>query len=99
MNHATNRKLIGEIDETMAALARMDRERLEAVEHRLQSMSAEHLAASLARERNAAHEVLEKQLQLRRLLDATAANLKVLASVLSLKMQEEAQREEGSWQR
>ena len=70
--------LASELDEATVALTEFDAERLEAVETRIRTVTAEHLTAG----RESVPELLERHARLGQLLDVTAANLKVLASVL-----------------
>jgi hypothetical protein len=72
--------LTRELDDAVAALTAFDAERLETVETRIRAVTAEHLAAS----REFIPELRERHVQLGQLLDATAANLKVLASVFQV---------------
>ncbi len=73
-------RLTEELDAANDALTALDADRLEVTEQRIRSITAAHLAAS----REQLPELLEKHTLLGRLLDATAANLKVLVSVLNL---------------
>ena len=72
--------LTRDLDEAVAALAVFDAERLETVETRIRAVTAEHLVVS----REFVPELRERHIQLGQLLDVTAANLKVLASVLQV---------------
>jgi hypothetical protein len=72
--------LAGELDEAMVALTTFDVEGLEAMERRIETVTAAHLA----RCSEPLPELLEKHALLGRLLDVTAANLRVLVSVLQL---------------
>lgn len=77
--------LSGELDEAIAALTLLDSERLTAVEDRIRRVTA----AQLAKSRDQLPELMEKHMLLGQLLDVTAANLKVLVSVLSLEARTE----------
>lgn len=80
-----NAPLLRELDQTMAALTVFDLQALEVMEKKIHLVTAKHLAAS----RESLPELLKKQALLSQLLDATAANLKVLVSVLNLEVQME----------
>jgi len=75
--------LTRDLDEAVVALTAFDAERLEAVEMRIRAVTAEHLVAS----REFVPELRERHVQLGQLLDATAANLKILVSVLNVDAQ------------
>ena len=82
-------KMLGqEMDEASNALAEFDVRRLEAVEQRLRGVTAEHLALSLAKETEFLPELLRRHSVLGQVIDRTAANLKVLVSVLRLRTSE-----------
>jgi hypothetical protein len=72
--------LQGELDEAMIALTTFDAARLEAVEQRIRMMTA----ARLRNARESLPQIVEKHALLGQLLAATAANLKVLVSVMHL---------------
>jgi hypothetical protein len=72
--------LSGVLDETVTALTTFDATSLEAMENRLRVMTAPQLAGA----RESLPKTLEKHALLGQLLAATAANLKVLISVLHL---------------
>jgi hypothetical protein len=72
--------LAGELEDAMVALTTFDVERLEAMELRIKTVTAAHLA----RCSEPLPELLEKHALLGRLLEVTAANLRVLVSVLQL---------------
>ena len=72
--------LTRDLDDAVAALAAFDAERLEAVVTRIRAVTAKHLVVS----REFVLELRERHSQLGQLLDVTAANLKVLASVLQV---------------
>ena len=77
--------LVVELDQMMAALTVFDVQALEAIQDRIYLVTAKHLAAS----RESLPELLKKRALLGQLLDATAANLKVLVSVLNLEVRTE----------
>jgi hypothetical protein len=81
----TARALAEELDLTVTALTKLDIEALDVLERRISLITVSHLTAS----RESLPELLKKQVLLRELLDATAANLKVLVSVLSLEPRSE----------
>ncbi len=72
--------LSGELDEAATALTCFDVARLEAIEVNIRTLTAAHLASG----RERLPELLDKHALLGQLLAMTAANLKVLGSVLSL---------------
>lgn len=72
--------LAGELDEAAVALTRFDAERLEAIEVKIRTVTAAHLVSG----RERLPELLDKHALLGELLAMTAANLRVLGSVLSL---------------
>ncbi|WP_263384271.1 hypothetical protein [Granulicella arctica] len=72
--------LSDELDQALTALTSFDVQRLEEVEDRIRAVTAEHLAHRY----DLLPELTEKQARLGELLDVTAANLKVLVSVLNL---------------
>ena len=80
-----NAPLLAELDRTMAALTTFDVQALELMEKKIHLVTAKHLAAS----RESLPELLKKRALLEQLLDATAANLKVLVSVLNLEVRTE----------
>jgi hypothetical protein len=76
-----------ELDEAMLALSVFDADRLEATMWRIHTMSA----ARLTSRREVLPEILEKHALFGQLLAVTAANLKVLGSVLHLASRMETQ--------
>jgi hypothetical protein len=71
------------IDETVSALASFDADKLESLREHLRSITAEYLARELAEGRDAVPQLLRKHTLLGEMLNATAANLKVVAAVLN----------------
>lgn len=69
-----------ELDEAIAALTAFDAARFETIERRIHTVTAEGLAGT----RELLPEIVAKHALLGQLLTATAANLKVLVSVLNL---------------
>ena len=72
--------LSDDLDQATIALTSFDVQRLEEVEDRIRAVTAEHLAHRY----DLLPALLEKQARLGELLNSTAANLKVLVSVLNL---------------
>lgn len=90
MEQQPNTVLIEILDETVAALTAVDANRLEAIEDRLHIWTAESAGRGLAEQsltgnREALPELLRKHTLLGELLNATAANLKVMVSVVEAK--------------
>ena len=75
----------GTLDETISALATFDAERLEALETQVRVLTTEYLARELADGREAMPELLRKHTLLGEMLNATAANLRVVAAVMEAK--------------
>ena len=80
-NSPANRLAV-ELAETAAALTMLDADRLEAIERRVSAVTATQLAATPAM----LPQLLEQHTMLGQMVEATAANLKVLVSVLNLEM-------------
>jgi|GEM_PF-4014232 len=80
MTKPSTQALTRDLDEAVMALTAFDADRLEAVETRIRAVTAEHLVASW----ESVPELRERHAQLGQLLDVTAANLKVLVSVLNV---------------
>ncbi len=83
--HLDAKALTGELERTVLALTVFDIDRLEAMEARIRAVTAEHLA----HRREQLPELVEKHALLGQLLEVTAANLKVLVSVLNLEARTE----------
>ncbi len=73
------------LDETISALATFDVERLEALETQVSVLTTEYLTRELAEGREAMPELLRKHTLLGEMLNATAANLRVVAAVIEAK--------------
>lgn len=80
-----NAPLLTELDQTMASLTVFDVQALEAMQRRIHLVTTRQLTAS----RESLPELLKKRDLLEQLLEATAANLKVLVSVLNLEVRTE----------
>ena len=73
------------MDEAVEGLTTFDAEGLESLEQRIRTVTAEYRAQGLTADRETLAELLQKHTLLQAMLKATAANLKVVESVLDTK--------------
>ena len=78
-------ELAGALDEAAAALTSFDTERLETIECRVRTLTSTQLANA----RGLLPKLIEKHALLGQMLDATAANLKVIVSLMNLETRTE----------
>ncbi len=70
------------MDEAIEALSVFDADRLETIQEQLRGLTSTYLARELAEGREAMPELLRKHTLLGEMLNATAANLRVVTAVL-----------------
>ncbi len=73
------------LDETIHSLATFDADRLETLQMQVGALTTTSLARELTESREAMPELLRKHTLLREMLNATTANLRVVAAVMEAK--------------